>query len=576
MKKAFTITIAGTVFTIEEDAYDKLRGYLTSIQNYFGSNPNNKEIVEDIEARIAERLLERAHKEAVVTLIDVDGVIAVMGRVEDFAAESDTSTDTTAKNSQENDSDHKEFKSPRKLFRNTDDMYIAGVASGLAAYFDVDPLVIRLGFIFLILISGVFPGLIIYGILALLIPQAKTPAEKMQMRGGPVTLQSFADNIKKNGQDLKENLKENTKDFFKEDSRPRTLLDRFLRAVGQIIKTSFKVLLAIGGFAIMIGSVIAMSVLSFFFVNLIINANSPTLDFPLQGLISGPIYYLFITLGFLLLAIPLAVLIKIGVAFMTRKLRVNIYSLLIMAAIWFVAAVIMGTLAIRYTPIIRARYDALPDQQVINRTFDVKDFTKINASGAERIALVQGTSTAFSVISEGREKDLNALTILVVDGELLIRHKQSEKICVFCWSDYKRSEITIVMPVIDAITLDGATDLRTNSLVAQSLMVDVDGVARLVASTTAQTLKLTADGASHVQFSGSVEKLDAIIDGAARFDGRELIVKEAKLDTDGASKTEVTVSDILNVEADGVSSVRYFGTPVTDIVEDGAARVQER
>src|SRR5262245_43055011 len=115
MKKTITINLGGTVFNIEEDAYEKLRSYLDSVKSHFA----DEEIVSDIEGRMAELFAEKSGESKIVTMTLVEEMVKSMGRVEDFGGEIKGET---------------EPKQIRRLFRDGDDKIIAGVASGLAHY----------------------------------------------------------------------------------------------------------------------------------------------------------------------------------------------------------------------------------------------------------------------------------------------------------------------------------------------------------------------------------------------------------------------------------------------------------
>ena len=196
MKKALTITIAGTLFTIEEDAYQKLEEYLKSVASYFKSHPDNKEIIRDIETRIAEQLMSRPNKDAVVTINDVETLILTIGKVEDFSDEHKSQPNTS-----------------HKLYRNPDNVWIMGVASGIAAYVHIDPLVIRIGFIILTLITGIAPGILVYIFLVLIVPAAHSNSEKNQMKGEPIDVEIIKENLKKTGTEFKDNIKKSSSDL---------------------------------------------------------------------------------------------------------------------------------------------------------------------------------------------------------------------------------------------------------------------------------------------------------------------------------------------------------------------------
>lgn len=189
MKKTFTANLNGTVFHIEEDAYDQLQRYLANIRAKFSGSSEAEEIMADIEARIAELFNERLQDRQAVSMADVDHVKRIMGQPEDYVDGDET--DPGAHAGQQSHS----RPGPRKhkrLFRDTEDRWIGGVIGGVANYFGVDPLWFRIGFL-AVFFAGWGTPLLIYVLMWALVPEASTAAEKLVMRGKPVTV----DNIKR-------------------------------------------------------------------------------------------------------------------------------------------------------------------------------------------------------------------------------------------------------------------------------------------------------------------------------------------------------------------------------------------
>lgn len=170
MKKTISINIAGIVFHIEEDGFERLNAYLKAIQKYFAAYEGSKEIVADIEARIAEKFWTKHKSEdsKVITLEDVDGLIASMGSVSDFAAieeeedfavnEQKTSEKKEEKAQEEKANTTQEnFKfepKERKLYRDVKRKLLGGVCAGLAHNLGFDPLWIRFAFLFFLFVLG--------------------------------------------------------------------------------------------------------------------------------------------------------------------------------------------------------------------------------------------------------------------------------------------------------------------------------------------------------------------------------------------------------------------------------------
>lgn len=272
MKKNISINISGIIFHIEEDGYNQLKEYLESINRYFSTFEDSLEIIADIETRIAEIFLSKLKEgNQVILLEDVEVLIATMGSIKDFqAAEEDSNFSTTLdkveEQGEEQEGEHifskrlyrdnkrkllsgvlsgiafyfnidplwirllyvllffgisilpsiggflffiyivlwivipasdelEEEKKIKKMYRDPDAKVLGGVASGIGAYFGVDVVIIRLLFFATIFLAGT--GLILYIILWIILPEAKTLTDKMEMQGQPVTLSNIESNIKK-------------------------------------------------------------------------------------------------------------------------------------------------------------------------------------------------------------------------------------------------------------------------------------------------------------------------------------------------------------------------------------------
>lgn len=186
MNKTITSNIAGYVFHIDENAYDKLDAYLNTIRSYFKDSQGKDEIIADIEARLAEMLQERmTDAKQVISLEDVNHVIGVMGQPEAFLEDD---PDTAAWTEQKTSSTS---SNARRLFRDPDNRIMAGICSGISHYIGLgDPIWLRLAFV-LALFFSFGTALIVYVILYLIIPEATTTADKLQMRGESVTVSNI-------------------------------------------------------------------------------------------------------------------------------------------------------------------------------------------------------------------------------------------------------------------------------------------------------------------------------------------------------------------------------------------------
>ncbi len=195
MKKTISIQISGMLFHVDDDAYAALDEYLQSIRTHFAHLADRDEIVSDIESRIAETFSEKLKKQKqTITMKDVDALIKTMGTIEDFEAFEHEGEPEKRETREE----RAERKAPRRFYRNPDDKVIAGVASGIASYFNIDPVFVRVIFVILAIFNGL--GLIAYIVLWIAMPLAKTHTERMEMRGEPMTLTGLEKKIRRSTQ----------------------------------------------------------------------------------------------------------------------------------------------------------------------------------------------------------------------------------------------------------------------------------------------------------------------------------------------------------------------------------------
>ncbi|PRY40055.1 phage shock protein C (PspC) family protein [Spirosoma oryzae] len=450
MKKTISINISGVIFHIEEDGYDKLKHYLSSVQQYFSTYEDSQEIVTDIENRIAEKLLAKlkaADKQA-VSLEDVNELVAAMGSVADFEAVEEeevlvttggrnstggsrqvppvgatSSGSSTASGTVPPAGDYagprrlvrdlrrktlggvaaglahyfsvdvvwirllfvalvvgfptlagvsgsdgefsgtlsgftvliyiamwialpgsvgiEEDKTKKKFFRNPDDKVLGGVASGIAAYFGVDPGVVRLLFVLGIVFFGV--GFLFYIVLWIISPAANTVTEKMEMQGQPITLYNIENSIK---QSLNINDTPNS-----ESSMTRILLfpfravamilkglgnalGPFLNGIVALIRVTAGIILLLLGFALMIACLA--------FLGAAIGLNTvQTGNFPFE-MIRNDITMPMVLSGVVAGLIPAFGLAVLGIMLITTRPFIGSRVALSLAGVWLLALVVFG------------------------------------------------------------------------------------------------------------------------------------------------------------------------------------------------------------------------------------------
>lgn len=203
MNKTVNINLAGIIHHLDEDAFDLLTQYLKKIKQYLNGTQGSEEIVADVESRIAEIFSERLKGgREVVSKADVAAMIAIMGAPESYKFDDDGEAGSGNAFGPAQDF----IRGERKLYRNPDDKILGGVSGGIAAYFAIETVWIRLLFVVLTVISG--SGILAYILLWIILPEAKTTAQKLQMRGDPVNIANIEKSIKEELGYVKKNVEE--------------------------------------------------------------------------------------------------------------------------------------------------------------------------------------------------------------------------------------------------------------------------------------------------------------------------------------------------------------------------------
>ncbi|MCL4642179.1 MULTISPECIES: PspC domain-containing protein [Olivibacter] len=417
MNKTIIININGIVFHIEEDAYDALRSYMIDVKKHFAYTEDSKEIVGDIENRIAEMFNERIvpGKKEVITMQDVEEVCAQMGKVSDF--ESDNAGDSYDYSRQSYYGSG--YSGTRKLFRDPDDKVFGGVCSGLGHYLDIETLWVRLVMVLLFVFAGT--GFLLYIILWIVVPIAKTRADRMAMRGEAPNLQNF----KKNFEEEMEGLRGN---FTMAGERIKPGLNKAadsLEGAANFIAKAFIVFLKVIGALIIFGLSAGIVALLVCLILAIPDWNGDGFgglydpDFPLY-LVPESYKGIVIVAAFFSLAIPLLALIILAIRIVFNRRIAGSYVGFGLLVLWLVAA---GTLTY-YT--IQTAQDFREDASIVQERLlapfpayyvdvnDVNVIKKVDSSGNRLDSL--GTIIK-SNRKRGKFRNMNSVDIKIIKGE---------------------------------------------------------------------------------------------------------------------------------------------------------------
>ena len=308
MNKTIDVSLAGMLFHLDEPAYRKLKNYLEHISKSLSPNDDKDEIMNEIEARIAELFSEKiSHPQQVINLSQIDEIIEIIGKPEDFSSNDEQSfSKATVK---------------KKLFRDPENSMIGGVAAGFAHYLGIDITLMRILFIILFFVThGGF--LLIYILLWILIPKAKTASDFLRMKGENPTINNIVEQI-------------SSDDDSKKKFKGR--INKMESNAGSVLLKIFGLFMALISGIVLIGLIIsglAMRPFSGFFMELSDEVVMHSLHFPL-GLLT------FLIL--LIAGIPFLILFVLGIKLLlpdTRKISSNFYW--ITGAIWVLSLIFVS------------------------------------------------------------------------------------------------------------------------------------------------------------------------------------------------------------------------------------------
>jgi len=242
MNKTVSIHLQGMNFIFEEQAYELLKDYLTRLKEVLKNEQGRDDILQDVELRIVELLQAGLTPfKQVIELKTVEEIISKLGQPEAFSSEEQETFQS---------SNTEAAPSEKRLFRDGDHAMLGGVCAGVAAYFNVDVVIIRALYIFAFLTLGL--GFLLYIILWAIIPLAKTSSEKLQMKGQAVNVE----NMKSELEDAANRLKKGAKEF-KRNAKISSNIGQVLRVISVII----------GIWALLFGTGVFVLAILFFFVN---------------------------------------------------------------------------------------------------------------------------------------------------------------------------------------------------------------------------------------------------------------------------------------------------------------------
>ena len=325
MKKTLNINLAGYPFTIDDDAYSLLKDYLDTIRYAFETNTDTEDLAADIESRIAELLIENEEGGIrIVSKEEISKVIERIGKPSEFIEMEETvdtsfnnvnnrthfeeiklEEETDAPSSQSNWK--KQFsRNPfvrKKLFRDPQNALLGGVCSGLAVYLNIDPTIIRILTILLFFLSASTVA-IAYIILWIVVPEASTPLQRMQMKGEEPSVENIGKTVTEDYDNVSNSPQPQGGSFYRFINSLFSIFVKCLIILGLIIAVPVLIVLGAG----LLGCVIAAFIIGIVLIGGISSASYGMFDSAMEGLM---VFYILLAVigGIITLGIPLWLLL---------------------------------------------------------------------------------------------------------------------------------------------------------------------------------------------------------------------------------------------------------------------------
>ena len=336
MKEIEKLSIGGYAFTLEKDAAEEVEQYLKGLEAHYLGQPGGKEIMEGIEERMAELLLERCGQGGVATMADIQSIIGILGRPERIEAD--------------DPEPEKPKDAPRKrLYRDLENKRIAGVCAGLGNYFDYDVVLIRVLFAAVTLVlfftgarHGVWSlsGFLAYAIFWLAMPAARTAQERWAMKGDGGTLDDIQRSVRSGVKEMGDAARKGLGEIRDAVHTPKG------SEFGKIILLAIGIFLLLGG----VSGLASISAVGLFNNSGVFSV--PTDRFLDELRLDWPIFYdmlsrpWFVVLAVSAVVLPLIWLIYLGIRFIfgfkAPKWRPGLVIFVLWLVVLAVVAVLFG------------------------------------------------------------------------------------------------------------------------------------------------------------------------------------------------------------------------------------------
>lgn len=549
MKHTLTVNLNGKLFNIDNDAYNLLDSYIKSLNSYFAKDSSRKEIIADFEGRIQELLSGRKPNVGdVISIDDVEEVIKQIGKPTEFEVDAE---DTNDSSNETKGYAQNEAKRIKRLYRNPNDKMLGGVCSGVATFFNIDVSIIRIILVLLVLFS-VGSLIIAYIVLWILLPEAKTAEEQLQMRGEPITIENIGKIVSENAQSVGNDVK----DAFNRANQNgfiSTIFKMFFIVIGAIVLIPLV-------FALLVLIAVLFKVVGAFFVQF-----SSAIALPST-----------ISVG-LFLGIPIVAMIYGILSSIFKWSPMHKSVKIISLAIWLVSLVILVFTATKIN------WQSVSEQEWVKALqhksrkvfgWEVSSNTVVGYGNIQEKtykfeqpieAIDVRSNIEIEILEDKSITDQNTV-VVVTDSNLLdvIQVNLYANILTINTPNNISIEPThdnIILKVKQniwkSIELSGATELTINDKwQMKDVYISVGGASNLYAGNVEfDRLNMNVNGASNVDMIGSAKYAEYHISGNSDIDNEQLLTDSITVKIAGASDLDIYPLKYLKGKASGASNI---------------------
>lgn len=543
MKKTLTINLNNIVFHIDDDAYELLHGYLSDVERHL-SEDEKREVMADIEARIAELFTEKLQRnKTVINIDDVKDIIEILGTPNQYADAEEADQMSAGTKSEKRKSKH--------FYRDPENGILGGVCAGVGAFFGWDVTWVRIFTILLTFLTG-FNLAWIYLLVWIIAPKATTAAHRLEMQGEDVTVENIKEEVK------------NVKNYVESEKFKQnvsTFGDKFVEFMRGFFKIIFGLFGGILGFAgIILAGALIIGLFMLIFEPGIINGFYPEHSGEWSVLTPEKIVLLIISL-LLIVGCPVFMLIYWIVKIVTGRRDFSKTTSLVMLILWIAGLFMFYSVGAKTVVTWRNQNNGFTfnfDDYESPRIDDVRsvdDFSEIEVSGNVKVLFTQ--DSVQHVVINAPEKLQDNVVTTVSGGKLRI----------YTQNTFNNQEIRafINQDSIYKINVSGASKFLTEDTLRTSVLkLELTGASKADMNLIVNgNSDFYISGASSAKIFGKTKTARYDVSGASRIDATGFHASEVNVRSSGASKARVFASIKLDANANGASEIICEGNPAS-------------